>query len=87
MFKVNDKDTKTMSNDAVIVNFQYDQFNTQPSVFVCNCENVSTYPANQSLLKVNIQNSRKKCEICSKLTITTTERRQRQMLLLLTLSR
>ena len=83
MFKVNNKDTKTMSNDVVIVNFQYNQFNTQPSVFVCNCENV----CNQSLLKVNIQNSRKKCEICSKLTITTTERRQRQMLLLLTMSR
>ena len=33
------------------------------------------YPANIYLLKVNNRNSRKKCEICSKLTIKTPERR------------
>ena len=33
-------------------------------------------PANIYLFKVNNRNTRKKCEICSKLTIKTPERRQ-----------
>ena len=32
------------------------------------------FPATISLFKVNNKNTRKKCEICSKLTIKTTER-------------
>ena len=32
-------------------------------------------PANISLFKVNNRNTRKRCEICSKLTIKTPERR------------
>ena len=34
-----------------------------------------SYPANIYLFKVNYKNTRKKCEICSKLTIKTPERR------------
>ena len=34
-----------------------------------------SYPANIYFLKVNNRNTRKKCEICSKLRIKTTERR------------
>ena len=36
-----------------------------------------TYPANIYLFKVNKRNTRKKCEICPKLTIKTPEQRQR----------
>ena len=35
------------------------------------------FPAGIYLLKVNNRNTRTKCEICSKLTIKTPERRQR----------
>ena len=34
------------------------------------------YPANNYLLKVDNRNTRKRCDICSKLTIKTPERRQ-----------
>ena len=34
------------------------------------------YPANIYLFKVNNRNNRKRCNICSKLTIKTAERRQ-----------
>ena len=50
-------------------------------------------PADNHTFKVNIKNTRTRCEICSKLTITTPERRhwchcqQSPVLLLLTLSR
>ena len=37
---------------------------------------VFALPANIYLLKVNNRNTRKRCEICSKLTIKTPERRQ-----------
>ena len=52
-----------------------------------------TDPADNHTFKVNIKNTRTRCEICSKLTITTPERRhwchcqQSPVLLLLTLSR
>ena len=36
-----------------------------------------SYPANIYLFKVNNRNTRKRCEICSKLTIKTLERRQK----------
>ena len=36
------------------------------------------YPANIYLFKVNNRNTRKRCEICSKLTIKTPEKRQRR---------
>ena len=36
----------------------------------------NVYPANIYLFKVNIRNTRKRCEICSKLMIKTPERRQ-----------
>ena len=36
----------------------------------------SSVPANIYLFKVNKRNTRKRCEICSKLTIKTPERRQ-----------
>ena len=42
------------------------------------------FPANVYLLKVNNRNTRKRCEICSKLTIKTLERRQ---FLLMTLNK
>ena len=35
------------------------------------------YPANIYLLKGNYRNTRKRCEICSKFTLKTPERRQR----------
>ena len=34
-----------------------------------------TYPASMYLLKVNNRNTRTRCEICSKITINTSERR------------
>ena len=37
---------------------------------------VCSYPAGIYLLKVNIRNTRTKCEICTKLTIKIPERRQ-----------
>ena len=39
-------------------------------------ESRSTIPAGIYLLKVNNRNTRTRCEICSKLTIKTPERRQ-----------
>ena len=36
------------------------------------------HPAGNYMLKVNNRNSRIRCEICSKLTIKTPERRQRR---------
>ena len=39
-------------------------------------EFISNFPANINLFRVNNRNSRKRCEICSKLTIKTLERRQ-----------
>ena len=38
-------------------------------------EKVKVYPAGIYLLKVNNRNTRTRCEICSKLTIKTSERR------------
>ena len=38
----------------------------------------SIYPVNIYLFKVNNKNNRKRCEICSKLTIKTTERHWRR---------
>ena len=38
--------------------------------------NLSTSPAGIYLLKVNNENTRTRCEICSKLTIKIPERRQ-----------
>ena len=47
---------------------------------VKSCENdgmiIRTIPANIYLFKVKNRNTRKSCEICSKLTIKTPERRQ-----------
>ena len=40
--------------------------------------NSTYYPANIYLLKFNNRNTRKRCEICSKLTIKTPEWRQRR---------
>ena len=37
---------------------------------------INTYQANIYLRKVNNRNTKKRCEICSKLTIKTPERRQ-----------
>ena len=37
---------------------------------------IYTFPAGICLLKVNIRNTRTRCEICSKLTIKTPKRRQ-----------
>ena len=42
--------------------------------FLKNTE--KAYPAGIYLLKVNNRNTRKRCEICPKLTIKTPERRQ-----------
>ena len=41
-----------------------------------NKNNRTEYPANIYLFKVNNRNTRKRCEICSKLTIKTPERLQ-----------
>ena len=41
-------------------------------------ETMRTYPANFYLFKVNNRNTPKRCEICSKLTIKTPERRRRR---------
>ena len=39
---------------------------------------IGTNPAGSYVFKVNIRNTRTKCEICSKLPIKIPERRQRQ---------
>ena len=45
--------------------------------FINQMENKThSYPANIYLLKTNNRNTRKRCEICSKLTIKTPESRQ-----------
>ena len=48
---------------------------TQFGVTTCSLER-DHYPANIYLFKVNTRNTRKTCEICSKLKIGTPERRQ-----------
>ena len=48
------------------------------SAYYCILKNISThcaFPAGIYLLKVNNRNTRTRCEICSKLTIKTPERR------------
>ena len=41
--------------------------------------NLMNHPANDYMFKVNIINTRTRCEICSKLTIKTPDRRQREI--------
>ena len=53
---------------------RYDQFYTMHSLRPCS--HYTVYPAGICLLKLNNRNTRKSCEICSKLTIKTPERRQ-----------
>ena len=48
---------------------------TSVLILACLFSKVTIYPANNNLLKVNNRNARKECEICSKLTIKTPERR------------
>ena len=43
-------------------------------------------PANNLLFNINNRNNRKRCEICSQLTIKTTERRQRHYFRVFTVS-
>ena len=65
--------TKLTSIDLSWRELYYISANT----FSSNLKNVILSPANIYLSKVNNEkNSRKRCEICSKLTIKTTERRQ-----------
>ena len=52
------------------------KFFCRVSLFCWPC--ISNKPANIYLFKVNNRNTRKKCEICSKLTIKTPERRHRR---------
>ena len=44
-------------------------------VSIRNSEKIITYPAGIYLLKINNRNTRTRCEICSKLTVKTPERR------------
>ena len=46
-------------------------------VSIFNFEQENASPASFQLFKVNNRNTRKRCKICSKLTIKTPERRQR----------
>ena len=55
-----------------MVCFKYDRFKSQ--VFMLYIFNGIT-PVGNYMFKVNNRNTRTKCEICSKLTIDTTERR------------
>ena len=54
----------------LVLRFEYQVSNQ----VVINC-NIPCYPAGIYLLKVNNRNTRTRCEICSKLTIKTPERR------------
>ena len=47
-----------------------------PSPWTCYAEVIQP---NIHLFKVNSRNTRKRCEICSKLTIKTPERREREL--------
>ena len=40
-----------------------------------NNQEINSYPAGNCMFKVNNRNTRTRCEICSKLTIKTPERR------------
>ena len=53
-----------------------DQQLRQPTIVLTSWKLLSQFPANIYLLKVNNRNTRKRCEICSKLTIKTPEQRQ-----------
>ena len=41
-----------------------------------NNQEINSYPAGNCMFKVNNRNTRTRCEICSKLTIKTPERRR-----------
>ena len=48
----------------------------KPSILIKNIRQIKDNPAGIYLLKVNDRNTGTRCEICSKLTIKTPERRQ-----------
>ena len=53
-----------------------DQQLRQPTIVLTSWQLLSQFPANIYLLKVTIGNTRKRYDICSKLTIKTLEQRQ-----------
>ena len=57
----------------VLISYLSPSFQYYATIF---SENLFIDPANIYLVKVNNRNTRKRCEICSKLTIKTPERRQ-----------
>ena len=58
-----------------IVDFEQERWLNWWEMGLPRVDTLCNYPANICLFKVNNRNSRKRCEICSKLTIKTPERR------------
>ena len=61
-------------NRLIWTNFLF-YFSVYIIVFVNGLVCISTYPASNDIFKVNNRNTRKRCEMCSKLTIKTPEGR------------
>ena len=64
----------TVEFELVISNRAVDNLNFKLLILLLPCTQLN--PAHNNMLKVNSRNSRKRCEICSKLTIKTPERHQ-----------
>ena len=57
------------------VNILYADIIEKKALDLLNYPNAITFPAGNYMFKVNNRNTRTRCEICSKLTIKTPERR------------
>ena len=55
--------------------FNDNNINIQSDTFIVNFEQIWCNPAGSYMFKVNNRNTRTRCEVCSKLTIKTPERR------------
>ena len=55
--------------------FNDNNINIQSDTFIVNFEQIWYNPAGSYMFKVNNRNTRTRCEVCSKLTIKTPERR------------
>ena len=64
----------TVEFEQVFLNRAVDNLKFKLLILLLPC--IQLNPAHNNMLKVNNRNSRKRCEICSKLTIKTPERHQ-----------
>ena len=72
MFKVNNKGTtETTSGDIALVSLLL-----ALKRYLSLARGSGVFPSDNHIFKVNNRNTRARCEICSKLTLKTPERRQ-----------